>query len=181
MKPHASPLLVAALAQLATIESEIGSDEERLKDKKALRKYIGEHVLAELIEREHLNDGATLPDGTEVTFEHEYHVSVLSHHKDDAHAYLIAVDQQDLLKTTITVNVPRGKMDAAFTIVNLLKLIDDIEVSTATTLPGPTLTKWVKEQLATLGHIPACFTVYAPVRAIPVTHSTLVGKKAARG
>lgn len=165
MRPTASPLLVAALAQLATIESEIGTIEETLKDKKALRKYIGEHVLAELVDHEHLNNGATLPDGTDVDFTVEYHASIATADKELAHGYLIGRGHGDLLKTMITVLLPRDELEKAALLTNVLKLLPGVDVDTTTMLPGATLMNFVKQTLQDGGQLPACFGVYAPVRA----------------
>ena len=174
---RASPLLVAALTQLASVETEIAEMEEALKDRKALRKYIGENVLTELIEHEQLNNGALMPDDTEVTFEVEYHASVPAAQREAAHAYLIATDRADVLKVAITATVPRGELDLAEKITSLLRLIPSMDVEVTTILPGPTLTKYVRETLEAGDHLPEYFGVYAPVRAIPAgTRTTKVTK-----
>jgi len=168
-----SPLLAAALTQLALVETEISIAEERLKDRKAFRKYIGENVLAELITHEQLNDGATLPDGTDVTFEVEYHATIPAKERDLAHAWLVTEGLGDLLKTEITISVPKGDIEKAVTIATFLDLLSGVEVSTETTLPGPTLMKLVRERLAAGQSLPTMFGVYAPVRAIPVGTTTM--------
>jgi len=167
MISHASPLLVATLAQLENLTAEIATLEETVKDRKAYRKYVGENVLPELIGHEQLNDGALMPDGTCVTFEHDYHASIAPKDRAQAHQFLIENGRADLLKCSLTVSLGRNELAKEHVLVNVLRLIPGVEVVSETQLPGPTLMKYVRERLSAGEHLPEYFGVYAPLRAIP--------------
>ncbi len=165
---HASPLVAATLAEIASSDIAISTLETAIKREKDRRKYLQEHVLVELVTLEELNNGAILPDGTKVRFEHDVKAGILAKDREDAHHYLITEGYGALLRNDIIVSLGKESEEETTILFQMLTMLPKVEVSVATTLPGATLMKWIRTRLSAGKPIPDLFNVYAPMRAVPV-------------
>lgn len=168
--PEASPILLAALAEFQHTEDQILNLTETLKDLKARAKYLGEHVIAECVEVEHLNEGARLPDGSVVTFRQDVKTNIRNEDRPALHQYLKDTDQDELLKHVITISVNKGSARLANALYETLQALaqgrEDVTLEANTELPGPTMMAWVRQRLRDGLPIPQAVGLYAPWRAV---------------
>jgi len=196
-RPKASPELEATLLEFATLEDEIATLTEVLGEKKARAKYLGENVVVELVETEHLNEGCVLSDGREFTFERDYKASVTKANQPAAFEFLEAHNADGLLRRFLTLSFGKDSTaqiklfrsmiarifpqyevglkigNAPETIVTALTALLreanlNIKIEESTELPGATLMAFVRKEIKAGRSLPECFGVYAPLRAIPV-------------
>jgi hypothetical protein len=196
-RPQASPALEAALLEFSTLEDQVATLQEQLSEKKARAKYLGENVMVELVELEHLNDGCRLTDGREFTFERDVKCGIAKDKKPEAFAWLASKGADTMLKRYLTISFGKDSLrqvskiktmlaqvlpqyeigvkvgKAPDTIVEavkeLLRAADvQVEVEETLELPGSTLSSFVKKEIKAGRSLPEYFGVYAPLRAIPV-------------
>lgn len=196
-RPKASPELEATLREFATLEDEIATLAETIAEKKARAKYLGENVVVELVETEHLNEGCVLSDGSEYIFERDIKAGVTKVNQPAAFEFLVDHKADGLLRRYITLSFGKDSTQqvklfrsmiarifpqyevgikvghAPETIVSalmtLLREADlNIKIEETTELPGATLMAFVRKEIKAGRSLPECFGVYAPLRAIPV-------------
>jgi hypothetical protein len=200
-RPRASAQLEATLEEFATLEDEIATLDEQLKEKKARAKYLGENVVVELVETEHLDHGCILSDGREFTFERTLRCGITKDNKAAAFEYLESKGADTMLRRYLTLSFGKdSKKQVALVKTMLARVLPqfevgikvgtapeelvtalreilkaaalNIEIEEVTELPGATLTAFVKKELKAGRSLPEAFGVYAPLRAIPVTMTT---------
>jgi hypothetical protein len=203
-RPLASPLLEATLLEFAALEDEVSTLEETLKEKKARAKYLGENVVVELVDAEHLNDGCRLTDGREFVFERNVRCGIPVDKKPLAFQYLEEKGADTMLKRYLTLSFGKdSKRQVALvktmlarvlpqyevgikvglapdSIVEALKEILraadlNIEIEETLELPGSTLSAFVKKELKAGRSLPEAFGVYAPLRAVLVENEEAPG------
>lgn len=162
----ASQLVAETLQQLDDLNDRIAKGEALLSQLKAHRKFLGEHVLVELVNHEQLNNGCTLPNGEVVTFERKVNATVPAPMRKEAHDWLIANGHGNLLKTHVHVSFPKDHHTVATALAALAQSLPNAEVDVTTELPGATLTSFVTKALAFGRPLPPSITYYAPLRAV---------------
>jgi hypothetical protein len=122
-RQYAPKELEDAIRNLDDVENQISTLKEQLSGLYAERKELGEKIIPDLVEGEHLDNGVTLSDGREYTFERQYECGIAEKHKDEAHGWLAAHNADTILKRQLIIEFPKDSARVAATIKTMIARI----------------------------------------------------------
>lgn len=120
IRPRASAQLEAAILEHIALENEIATLEEQLKEKKARAKFVGENELVEIVTDEEREQGVTLSNGDEYTFERDMKCGILKAEKPTAFNYLTQKGAGGLLKRHLIISFGKDSAKQVATVRAML-------------------------------------------------------------
>jgi hypothetical protein len=112
-RPHASEILDAKIREFESLDNQVNTLTEQLRELKQRRKDVSEVDITTLAtEEDVLHCGVTLADGTEYRFERDYHCGIDKKDQPAAFDWLTVRHMDHLLKHSITLEFPADSVES---------------------------------------------------------------------
>ena len=112
--------LSEAIEQFKSVGAQILAAEIKLKELKEQEKYISEHVIPDIMEKQNLKT-LKLKDGSELSVGKKFYASFRAEKKEEGIQWLRDNGLGDIVKNEITVNFGQGEENKAAEYANLAK------------------------------------------------------------